>query len=257
MITLDKRALPKEITQHDAIGMAGEYSYWFCDTCKKWRTTKIKPDGVISCPKCGSGPDWKKHKPTLAYASRHKRVADLCAPGAEFRKKYEDAERRYADYIDLTYAGMPAAARNAGWRYFQGVWREADELADYILVAQDAPKMDTPYAYTANGLRRRYYDPRRSTSIISLSNLTDNDGVRFTYDSAEAASYAAGYRRQFSDEQIGVIEYLGDISDPLERAIAHDLSEGYTKRDIERRYGLSERRVRTIVSHIAKSLNRV
>ena len=188
--------------------------------------------------------------------SRYKRVADLCAFGSDFRRKYEDAERQYADYIDQMYAGMPAGARDTGWQYFQNVWQEADKVADYLITAQDTPVVAVPYAFNEDGLRRRYYDPRRVSNVVSLSDLTDNNGVCFTYDTAEIASYTAGYMHHFDDKRFGIIEYWEDIFDPMERAVARDLSEGYTKRDIERRYGLSERRVRTIVSHIAKSLNK-
>lgn len=255
MIAVDKQTLPKRITQGDISNLIGEHAYWYCPACRKWRTTPITAEG-IACSVCGGAPDWEKRPPTLSYMSRYKRVADLCAFGSDFRRKYEDAERQYADYIDQMYAGMPAGARDTGWQYFQNVWQEADKVADYLITAQDTPVVAVPYAFNEDGLRRRYYDPRRVSNVVSLSDLTDNNGVCFTYDTAEIASYTAGYMHHFDDKRFGIIEYWEDIFDPMERAVARDLSEGYTKRDIERRYGLSERRVRTIVSHIAKSPNK-
>jgi len=47
------------------------------------------------------------------------------------------------------------------------------------------------------------------------------------------------------------------IKDGMERLVARDLAMGATKRDVQRTYGLSEGKVRTIIRHIAKQLNNV
>ena len=215
MISVNKDLLPKRITPNNISRLVGEDSYWFCPSCRQWRTTTITPDGV-TCSVCGGVPDWKKHPPTLAFRSRFKRILNLCASGSDFCREYESAERQYADYIDKTHSGMSAKARDTGWRYFQSIWREADKVADYIIAAKDTPIMDIPYAFSEEGLQRRYYDPRRASNVISLSGLTDDNGMCFTYDIAESASYTAGYRHQFDDTRISIVEYLNGIFDPTE-----------------------------------------
>lgn len=275
MIALDKRALPKEITPNDLCELNGEAAYWYCPACRKWRTSPITAEG-IACSICGGAPDWVKRPPTLAYRSRFRRVGELCAEGSDWRNSYDEAERHYANYIDDVHTGhLPRSAKESGWRYFQGVWQEADKLADYLLAAPDAPAMDVPYAYSAAGLQRRYYDSRRKNNTVSLSNLHlrlefDDSGAKYTdQEVAELislrASHMPGYpRKGVSVERYDQLcdryfqhEFLECIAAPLDRSVAEDLSMGATKRDIERKYGLSARRVRTIVSHIAKSLKNI
>ena len=251
--------LPRMISQNNVSGFAGESAYWYCNTCHQWRTSEIQPDGGIACPVCGSGPDWKKHQPTLAYESRYKRVADLCALGSGWRKSYDEVEQYYGIFIDEVYAGLPLRTQEIGWRYFQNVWRTVDELADYLLVAPDVPTTDGVSVYTERGLQRRYYDPRRRYNTNTLSDvrlpiLTDDGGVQFTdQEVAEIISLHAGFSQPFYDVYFAD-EFLEHISDRLERSIAYDLSRGATKRDIERWYKLTEQQVRTRVAHIAKVL---
>lgn len=272
MIALDKEALPERITQDNVSALAGEHAYWYCPACRKWRTSPITVEG-ITCPVCGGAPNWDKHKPTLAYESRYKRVADLCAPRSDFCREYENAQCQYADYIEDTYTGLlPLRAKESGWRYFQGVWREMDKLADFLLTAQDAPATDAPYAYTEQGLQRRYYDPRRKHNISSLSDLNlqpefDDGGTRYTAEEiAELISLRASHMsgsphkgvaaeccEQLCDKYFRY-EFLDNIEDPLERKIAFDLSMGASKRDVENKYRLSEQQVRTTVKHIRNSL---
>lgn len=259
MIALDKGMLPRRIGQNDANGFAGENAYWYCNTCRQWRTSEISPDGSIACPVCGGGPDWKKHQPTLSYGSRYKRVADLCAVGSEWRKRYDETERCYGEFLDETYSGLPPRAKEGGWRYFENAWRAVDELADYLLTAPDAPITDGVNVYTERGLQRRYYDPRRRYNINTLSDvrlpiLMDDGGAQFTdQEAAEIISLHDGYSHPFYDVYFAD-EFLACISDRLERSIAYDLSRGSTKRDIERRYRLTEQQVRTRVAHIARAL---
>lgn len=272
MIVLDKRALPKEIAPTDIAELVGESLYWYCPACRTWRTSPITAEG-IACSVCGGAPDWEKRPPTLAYKSRFRQVQELCAEGSDWRKWYDAAERHYADYIDDIHAGrLPRLAKESGWRYFQNVWLEADKLADYLLTASDAPTTNIPHPYTERGLRRRYYDPRRKHNVASLSDLNlqlgfDNGGTRYTDEEvAELISIQASHmpgrpRKGVSVERYDQLcdryfqyESLGCISDPLERNIAFDLSMGITKRGIERKYGLTERKVRTKIAHIAKVL---
>ena len=261
MIALDKGTLPRRIGQNDTSGFAGENAYWYCNTCHQWRTSEIQPDGSITCPVCGGGPDWKKHQPTLAYGSRHKRVADLCAVGSGWRKSYDEVEQSYGSFIEEVSSGLPLRTQEEGWKYFQNAWRTVDELADYLLTAPDAPKTDSVSVYTERGLQRRYYDPRRKCNTNTLSSLsipllTDDGGAQFTdQEAAEIISLHAGYSQPFYDVYFAD-EFLECISDRLERSIAYDLSRGATKRDIERRYRLTEQQVRTRVAHIAKALKK-
>ena len=143
MIALDKGTLPRRIGQNDTSGFAGENAYWYCNTCRQWRTSEIRPDGSIICPVCGGGPDWKKHQPTLAYGSRHKRVADLCAVGSGWRKSYDEVEQSYGSFIEEVNSGLPLRTQEEGWKYFQNAWKTVDELADYLLTAPDAPKTES------------------------------------------------------------------------------------------------------------------
>ncbi len=262
MITLDKGALPRRLGQNDVSGLAGESVYWYCSTCQQWRTSEIQSDGGIICPVCESGPDWEKHQPTLAYRSRYKRVADLCAIGSEWRKSYDEVERRYGDFIEETYEGMPARTKDMGWRYFSDAWKTVDSLADYLLTAPDVSAKNYPHSYTERGLQRRYYDPRRKCNVSSLTDLNlqplfDDGGVQFTdQEVAEIISLHSGYSRPLCDVYFAD-EFLECISNPLERSIAYDLSRGAKKRDIERRYRLTERKVRTIIGHLAKTLKNI
>lgn len=275
MIMLERGALPKRIAPNDITKLIDESLYWFCSTCRKWRTSKVKPDGSVTCSICEGTPDWKKHPPTLAYGSRFKRVTDLCAEGSEWRESYNQAVRQYGDYIDDIYAGsLPLRAKESGWRYFQGVWREVDKLADFLLTAQDAPETDIPYAYTEAGLQRRYQDNRRKHNIVTLSGLDlrpddENNAQLSNEELAEIfslrASHKAGrFRKGISSERFDQLcdvyfrdSFLDQIHDPLERSIACDLSKGFKKRDIERKYGMTERQVRTRVAHIAKALKNI
>ena len=259
MITLDKGALPKSIGQNNARGFAGESVYWYCGTCHKWCSSEIRSDGSIRCPICGSGPDWEKYRPTIAYGSRYKRVCDLCAVGSAWRKEYDDIERRYGEFIEDIGTGLPLHTQKAGWKYFHNAWRTMDELADYLLTAPDAPPTDSVAVYTERGLQRRYYDPRRKYNTNTLSGLnlpilTDEGGTQFTdQEAAEIISFRSGYTKPFYDIYFPN-EFLDCISDQLERSIAYDLSRGATKREIEQRYRLTEQQVRTKVSHIAKAI---
>lgn len=259
MITLDKGALPKRIGQNDANGLIGESAYWYCDTCHQWRTSEIHSDGRMNCPICESAPDWKKHPPTLAYGSRYKRVVDLCAVSSAWRKCYDEVERSYGDFIEEANTGLPLRTQEVGWRYFQKAWSTVDELADYLLTAPDAPATDGINAYTERGLQRRYYDPRRKCNTSTLSGLniprlTEDGGAQLTdQEATEIISLYSGYSQPFYDVYFPD-EFLECIGNRLERAIAYDLSRGATKREIERRYSLTEQQVRTKVAHIAKTL---
>lgn len=272
MTFLAKETLPRRITPSTAAEFVGESAYWFCPTCRKWCTSSITEDG-IACSVCGSTPSWEKHPPTLSYRSRFKRVTELCAESSEWRKSYDEAEQQFGDFIDDKHAGLlPPRAKESGRRYFHGVWREVDKLADFLLTAQDAPATDAPHAYTEQGLQRRYYDPRRKHNVASLSDLNlqpefDDSGTRYTDEEiAELISLRASHmsgrpRKGVAAERYEQLcdkyfqhEFLESIGDPLERNIARDFSEGATKRDVEHKYKLSERQVRTKVAHIAKAL---
>lgn len=259
MITLNKGALPRRVSQNDANRLIGESVYWYCSVCQKWRTSKIQYDAGIFCPVCGSGPDWNKHQPTLAYMSRYKRVAALCAAGSEWRNNYDDLERRYGDFIDEANSGLPLRTQEAGWRYFHNAWRTVDGLADYLLTAPDAPVTDCPHSYSEEGLRRRYFRPGREYNTITLSDIRlkhedDDDGPYTEEEAIEMMSYKAGFATLFNDRVPITDELLCGIPDGLEREIARDFAQGLTKRDVERKYRLSESKVRTIVRHIAKWL---
>lgn len=263
MTALDPKTLPKRIKQTDLCGLAGEHMHWYCTTCRKWRTSKIKPGGSVTCSVCGGEPDWKKRPPTLAYRSRLKRVEALCAEDSEWRAWYDDAERRYGEYIDNVAAGLlPRQAKESGWRHFQEVWREVDRLADYILSAKDSPATHAPHAYSEAGLQRRYQDSRRGHNTVSLSDLglryeDCEENARLTNEElAEILSVRASHGERLENlyDKYFEDDFLNQIRDPLERDIARDFSKGFGKRDVERKYGLSERQVRTKVTHIAKAL---
>lgn len=262
MITLDKGALPKKIGLEEVARFAGEKAYWYCSSCKQWRTSTIQYTGKVTCPICGGVPDWKKHQPLLAYESRYNRVEDLCAVGSEWRKKYDDTERRYGEFIEDIGTGLPLHTQKAGWRYFHNVWRAVDELADYLLTAPDVPTTDDNMpVYTERGLQRRYYDPRRKYNTSTLSDmefpvLTDDGGTQFTdQEIAEIISLRSGHTKPFYDVYFPD-ELIECVSNQQERAIAYDLSRGATKREIERWYKLTEQQVRTKVSHIAKEIKK-
>lgn len=260
VIDFIKEVLPRQISQHDATEMVGEHVRWFCEKCRRWRTSEIQPDGGVVCPKCGVGPDWKKHTPTLAYKSRYKRVASLCAEGSDFRRSCIEAEERYCNFIEQTYTGLPVRTKDMGWRYFANVWRAIDGVADYLLSAQDAPTTNIAHAYSEQGLQRRYYDPRRTCNVSSFTNqnlqpVSDDGGVQYTeQEMTEMLSYRAGFATPFYDQAPIMDELLCGIPAGLEREIAHDFARGLTKRAVERKYQLSESKVRTIVRHIAKRL---
>ena len=247
------------MTPQNAPQLAGETAYWFCTTCKKWRTSTIQEDGAITCSVCGNRPD-EKHTPLLAYRSRYKIVDKLCASGSEWRKRHDDLIECYTDFIDATWRGLSARAKQSGYRYFGTAWREIDGVGDYLLNAPDAPVVDAPHAYSEEGLKRRYYRSDRKHNVISLADLqlpyTTDDGERpsTAEEVAESLSYQAGfsaplYYNAFEDE------FLECVKGKVERSVARDLSMGATKRDVQRTYGLSEGQVRTIVRHIAKQLH--
>lgn len=260
-ITLSDKTLPKKIDPGAFPKMLGESLFWFCPSCHKWQTTEVKLGETIVCPVCGGMPNWEKNPPTLAYQSRYQRVQDLCAEGSEWRIHYDEAERRYGDFIELTYIGIPTRTKDIGWKYFQGIWREVDKLGDYLLAAQDAPATDIPHTYNESGLQRRFYDKRRKYNVSLMSSLElrpvlDDDNVRFAnQEAAEIISFHNIDSRPFYDTHPsdGLLDL---IDDPLDRSIARDFSEGAKKRDIERKYGLSERQVRTRVAHIAEALKK-
>lgn len=259
MLIPDQKSLPRTIRQVNLPKLVGESLHWFCPACQELHTTEIGSDGTVRCPDCGEAPDWEQHPPVLAYGSRFKRVRDVCADGSPWRTVYEATEQRYGDFIEQTYRGLPRRTKAAGWRYFSKVWKSADELADYLIAARDAPGAGEIAAYTERELSRKYYDSRREINICSLSDLSfprleDDGGVHLTtQEDVEAMSLRAGYTRPFYMED-SVGELLELVHDPLERSIARDFAYGMTKRDVERKYALSERRVRTIVSHIAEVL---
>lgn len=258
MINIGKNMLPKRISLDNMRMLVGETAHWFCPTCRKWRTSSMTENG-IACSVCGGGPDWKKSPPTLAYKSRYRRVLDLCAENSEWRAEYDRIEERYGDFIEQTHLGMSARTKDVEWHYFANAWNMVDKVADYMLSAQDSPKTNIPHAYSADGLRRRYFDSRRKCNVSSLSELdlnpaVDDGGVRLTdQEAVEIMSFQAADSQRFCDTYFPN-EFLSAISDPLERSIAYDFSKGAKKRDIERKYELSESQVRTKVAHIAKAL---
>lgn len=260
MITFDKKSLPTRLTEDNISTVAGERVRWFCPTCRKWRVTVVKQGGGVTCSKCGATPDWKRRWPVLSFHDRLKRVNALCAEGSSWREEHDRVVREYCNFIDDIWAGrLPQSTQRWGWKYYGNCWEAVDAIADYLLGAPDAPATNAPHTYTERGLQRRYYDSRRSHNVISLSGLNlpymaDNGNVRLTdQEVAEVLSFRKGYSTPFYDKYFEN-EIFEAIEDPLERAIAVDFAQGATKRDIERKYGLTERRVRTIVSHIAKSL---
>lgn len=261
MILMNKGALPRKVTPQNAPQLAGETAYWFCTACKRWRTSTIQEDGAITCSVCGNCPD-DKHTALLAYRSRYKIVNKLCAPGSEWRKRHDDLIECYADFIEATWRGLPARAKQSGYRYFGTAWREIDSVGDYLLTAPDAPVVDAPHAYSEAGLKRRYYRLDRKCNVISMSDLqlphmTDDGGRPYTAEEVvESLSYQAGFSAPLYDNAFED-EFLECVKGEVERSVARDLSMGATKRDIERSYALSEGKVRTIVRHIAKQLKNV
>lgn len=261
MITVDKEILPRRLTPNNISGVIGERVRWFCQTCRKWRVAKVKPGGGVACSLCGGAPDWEKHWPVLSFESRLKRVNTLCAEGSAWREKHDSVVRQYGDFIEDMGHGLPQSSRRMGWGYFQNCWEAVDMVADYLLGAEDAPATNIPHTYTQRGLQRRYYDSRRSHNVISLSGLNlpyiGDDGNKLSdQETVEALSFRKGFTEPFNDVYFADAVFEA-IEDPLERSIAIDFSQGAKKRDIERKYRLSARRVRTIVSHIAKSLKNI
>lgn len=258
MILMDV-ALPRKVTPQNAPLLVGKTAYWYCTTCKQWRTSTIREDGSIACSVCRDSPD-DKHTPLLTYRSRYEIVNKLCAPGAELRKRHDDLIECYADFIDATWRGLPARAKQSGYRYFGTAWQEIDGIGDYLLSAPDAPVVDVPHAYNEEGLKRRYYRPDRKCNVISLADLqlpymTDDSGRPFTAEEVvESLSFQAGFSAPSYDHTFES-DFLEHIKDGMERLVARDLAMGATKRDIQRTYGLSEGKVRTIVRHIAKQIN--
>lgn len=259
MIVFNKGILPGKLTQNDISGLIGGSVRWFCPSCRRWRTAKVKTDEGVFCFKCGGAPDWKKRWPVLSFRSRLKRVNDLCAEGSPWREEHDQVVHQYSSFIDEVNSGLPLRTKEAGWKYFGNCWREIDKVANFLLGAEDAPMTDIPHAYSDQGLHRRYYDHRRRHNATSLSDL---DLHQLAYDGnmgltdqevVEAISFKHGYTQPFYDQYF-LDDFLDIISDPLERAVALDLAGGETKRSIQRRYGLTERRVRTIVKHLAKTL---
>lgn len=262
MTALKNEALPKMIAPNDLVEMIGEHLHWYCPNCRKWRTSKVKPGGSVTCSVCGGEPDWKKRPPTLAYRSRLKRVEALCAEDSEWRAWYDDAERRYGEYIDDVAAGLlPRQAKEFGWKHFHEVWREVDRLADYLLSAKDAPATHVPHAYSEAGLQRRYQDPSRKHNVVTLSNLNlkaefDDGGAQYSDEELlELMAFDPADCDQFIDKYFQY-EFLENIENPLERDIAYWLSAGEGKRDIEKMYGLSEQQVKTICKHIRNALDK-
>lgn len=259
MITFDKKSLPGRITEDSISTVVGERVRWYCLACHRWRITKVKPGGGVTCSKCGGTPDWKRRWPVLSFRDRLKRVNALCAEGSSWREEHDRVVRQYDNFIEDVGHGLPQSTQRVGWKYFEDCWRAVDAVADYILGAEDAPATNVSHTYSQRGLQRRYYDSRRRHNIISLSGLNlpymvDDGNMKLTdQEIVEALSFRKGYTQLFYDVYFAG-EIFEAIKDPLERAVAVDFSQGATKRDIERKYGLSERRVRTIVSHIAKSL---
>lgn len=259
MIAFDKGILPGKLTQNDISGLIGESVRWFCPSCRRWRTAKIKTDEGVFCFKCGSVPDWKKRWPVLSFRSRLKRVNDLCAEGSPWREEHDRVIDQYGNFIDQVNTGLPQSTKREGWKYFGSCWLEIDRIADYILTALDSPATNLPHAYNTRGLQRRYYDRRRRHNMVSfgdlgLHQLADDNNARLTatdQEVVEGISFRHGYM-QPSYDQYFVDDFLELIDDPLERKVALDLSLGETKRSIQRRYGLTERRVRTIVKHLVK-----
>ena len=258
MITFEKKSLPGRLTEDSISTVVGERVRWFCPTCHKWRITKVKPGGGVACSKCGTTPDWKRRWPVLSFRDRLKRVNALCAEGSNWRAEHDRIVCEYGIWIDkIGQDRLPQSTQRVGWRYFENCWRAVDAVADYLMGAPDAPATNVP-TYTQRGLQRRYYDSRRKHNVISLSGLNlprmdDNGNKLSDQETLEALSFRTGYTQPFYDTYFAG-EIFEAITDPLERSIAADFSEGATKRDIERKYGLTERQVRTIVSHIAKSL---
>ena len=254
-------ALPRRIIPSNAAEFSGESACWYCPVCEKQRTTVVQPGGLLICPVCGGGPDWSKEgcKPTLAYESRYRRVADLCAKDSPWRKWADGVEQEYSEFLEATYRGMPARTKQTGWMYFSNAWKEVDKLGNYLLAAPNIPIRGIPHAYSEEGLQRRYYDSGRDFNIVTLSDVGlkpkfDDGGVQYTDDEAvELMTFDAADCERFMDEYFRYW-FLDNIEDPLERNVAYWLSTGEGKRDIERLYGLSEQQVHTIVEHIAKYL---
>lgn len=259
MLVVDKKALPRRLTKDNIHDVVGESVRWFCPACRRWRTAKVKPGGVVICSKCKNAPDWKKRWPVLSFTNRLERVNALCTSGSSWREEHDRVVGQYGNFIEDVGHGLPQSTQRAGWKYFEDCWRTVEAVADYLLGSEDAPVTNVPHTYTQRGLQRRYYDRRRRHNTISLSGLNlpymvDGGDVRLTdQEIVEALSFRKGYTQPFYDVYFAG-EIFEAIKDPLERAVAVDFSQGATKKDIERKYGLSERRVRTIVSHIAKSL---
>lgn len=260
MTLADRNALPRRITQDNVSALVGEHAYWFCPTCRKWRTSPITAEGII-CSVCGGAPDWEKRPPTLAYRSRYKRVVDLCAPDSPWRKWYDQVEREYRDFLGATYQGMPARTKQTGWMYFSSAWKEADKLGDYLLAAPDIPIRGIPYAYDEEGLQRRYFDSSRDYSMVTLSDvgikpMFDDGEVQYSAEeSLELMAFNPADCEQYTDKYFQYW-YLEGIKDPLERDVAYWLSVGERKRDIEAMFGLSEQQVKTICKHLKDILDK-
>ena len=263
MTILAKEALPRRITPSTAAEFVGESVCWYCQTCEKRYVTGIQPNGVISCPVCGSDPDWtnKGRTPTLAFESRYRRVVGLCSKDSPWRRWADEVEQQYAEFIGGTYFGMPARTKLTGWWYFASAWREMDKLGDYLLAAPDIHIQEIPRAYSEEGLQRKNYDPIRNCNVVTLSDVGltpkfDDGGMQYTDEEAiEVVTFNPADCERFMDKYFQYW-FLDNIENPLERDIAYWLSEGESKRDIENLYGLSEQQVKTICKHLRNILDK-
>lgn len=282
MIAMDKGALPKEITQENVTAHIGESVFWYCHQCEEWHTTEIAPGGVITCPRCDQHPKWKKGTVFVSLSDRLRIVKDLCSDGSSLQQEVEDAEQRYADYIDATWRGMSKRERETGRRSFQRVWKTLDELTDYIVAAKDMPEDDIPHAFSEDGLKQLDFDPAR----VIEDNNGDGDNELSKQKSYKCVNYLSDMKLRREDydpdtsdfEIIEVIainkglmqpspsaeerffqqEMFNSITDPVERSIALDFARGlvWKKTDIGRNYGLTASEVRTKIKHIRTSLAR-
>ncbi len=236
-------------------------AYWHCPKCKTWNTQPISKDAVMICSACGKRIDLSRSKVSayISYQSRRQQIDDLCREGSKWETEYQDTIEHFCDFLTEAHAGRLAKrTKQQGYRYFSKVWKAIEELSDYLLSARDAPAQDLPYAYSEVKLARRYYDSRRACNIRSVNDLNfsslsfdDGDG-RDNYSNLELAeiiSLRSGYTEPFYDDCFSLNNFCDGLSDG-QCQIVKLLHEGYSKTEIGKILGLSERQLRTKIKHI-------
>lgn len=225
-----------------------------CPDCDAPKFITVPPDGSITCPDCGFGPDLstKAKAVTLSLGSRLELINELFQLGEDVSEYYVDTFERYADGIDAVHARTLSAT--VLHKVFAKEFKPLQEVTDWLLAGRSETPIECKVYSDAGLLRKQSGGDITEVSLSKASADSDEEPDKTPMETVEALSLNKGYSYPFYDKGYERVEFLSCVSDPLDKKIISLISQGCNKTDVSRILGLTTQKLETRLKHIGEAI---